>query len=114
MKTSDLIEARGAIVARMNAAHEADDSNAFEAAETELRTLDGKLARQRTIDAAERAEHGKPLTGSTDEHLSRELRQFSVSRMIAHKAGLAVDAGREIEMQVELAKRAGKAAQGFY
>ncbi len=114
MKTSDLIEARGAIVARMNAAHESDDSNAFEAAETELRTLDGKLARQRTIDAAERAEHGKPLTGSTDEHLSRELRQFSVSRMIAHKAGLAVDAGREIEMQAELAKRAGKAAQGFY
>lgn len=114
MKTADLMEQRAAIVDRMNAAHTSDDNAAFETAENELRSIDTKLSRQRTIDAAERAERGKPLNGSTDEHLSRELRQFSVSRMIAHKAGLSVDAGREIEMQAELAKRAGKAAQGFY
>lgn len=42
MKTADLMEQRAAIVDRMNAAHEKDDNAAFEAAETELRTIDGK------------------------------------------------------------------------
>lgn len=114
MKTSDLIEARAAIVARMNAAHAADDNGAFEAAEIELRAHDAKLDRQRKIDAADRADPGTVLTGKGDVHLDRELRGFSLSRMIAHKAGLPVDAGREIELQAELAKRAGKPAQGFY
>lgn len=114
MKTADLMEQRAAIVDRMNTADAADDQKAFDDADKELRALDAKLDRAKRIDAAERAEHGKPLNGTTDEHLSRELRQFSVSRMIAHKAGLGVDAGREIEMQAELAKRAGKPAQGFY
>lgn len=114
MKTSDLIEQRAAIVARMNAAHTADDNSGFETAENELRTLESKLERQRKIDAADRAEPGTPLTGTTDEHLDRELRNFSLTRIIAHKAGLGVDAGREIELQAELAKRAGKPAQGFY
>jgi HK97 family phage major capsid protein len=114
MKTADLMEQRAAIVDRMNAAHGNDDNAAFEAAETELRALDGKLDRAKKIEAAERTEQGRVLTGSTDEHLSRELRSFSLTRMLAHKAGLGVDAGREIEMQAELTKRAGKPAEGFY
>lgn len=113
MKTSDLIEARGAIVARMNAAHEADDNAAFEAAETELRALDSKLERQRKIDAADRAEAGTPING--DAKLTGEIRsRFSVSRAIAAAAGLGVDAGFEREVQAELAKRAGKPAEGLY
>lgn len=112
-KTSDLIEARGAIVARMNAAHEADDNTAFEAAETELRNLDSSLTRQRKIDAAERSETGTPLSG--DLKLDTELRtKFSVSRAIAAAAGLDVDAGFEREMQVELAKRAGRKPEGVF
>lgn len=112
-KTSDLIEARGAIVARMNAAHEADDNTAFEAAETELRNLDASLTRQRKIDAAERSETGTPLSG--DLKLDSELRtKFSVSRAIAAAAGLDVDAGFEREMQVELAKRAGRKPEGVF
>lgn len=114
MKTSDLIEQRAAIVARMNEAHGKDDNDAFTAAETELRTLDQKIERARKLDAADRAEPGKPLTGTTDEHLSRELRNFSLVKLLAHAAGLGVDAGRELELQGELAKRAGKPAQGFY
>jgi HK97 family phage major capsid protein len=112
-KTSDLIEARGAIVARMNNAHEADDNTAFEAAETELRNLDASLTRQRKIDAAERSETGTPLSG--DLQLDSELRtKFSVSRAIASAAGLDVDAGFEREMQVELAKRAGRKPEGVF
>lgn len=112
-KTSDLIEARGAIVARMNAAHEADDNAAFEAAETELRNLDAALTRQRKIDAAERSETGTPLSG--DLKLDSELRtKFSVSRAIAAAAGLDVDAGFEREMQVELTKRAGRKPEGVF
>lgn len=114
MKTSDLIEQRAAIVARMNEAHTKDDNDAFTAAETELRTLDAKLDRARRIDAADRADAGTPLNGTTDEHLSRELRSFSFQRMLAHAAGIPVDAGRELELQAELTKRAGKPAQGFY
>jgi HK97 family phage major capsid protein len=114
MKTADLLEQRAALVDRMNAAHDKDDNTAFEAAETELRTIDGKLERQRKIDAADRAAPGTPLHGTADEHLSRELRNFSLTKMLAHAAGLNVDAGREIEMQAELTKRAGKPAEGFY
>ncbi|WP_234050739.1 MULTISPECIES: phage major capsid protein [unclassified Xanthobacter] len=112
-KTSELIEQRAAIVARMNTAHEADDDATFTAAETELRALDTKLERARRIDAADRAEVGKPLHGDTV--LDRELRQFSILRAIAGAAGLqGVDWGREREMQAELAKRAGRSPEGFF
>lgn len=113
MKTSDLIEQRAGIVARMSAAHEADDNAAFETAETELRNLDAKLDRLRKIDAAERQEAGIPLSG--DSKLETELRtRFSVTRAIAHAAGLPVDAGFEREAQAELAKRAGRSPEGLF
>lgn len=112
-KTNDLIEQRAAIVARMNEAHEKDDDSAFTAAETELRTLDAKLDRARKIDAADRAEAGRPING--DAELDTEIRsKFSVSRAIAAAAGLTVDAGFEREVQAELAKRAGRPAQGIF
>lgn len=113
MKTSDLIEQRAAIVARMNEAHEADNSEAFTAAETELRAVDAKLDRARKIDAADRAEVGKPING--DAKLDSEIRsRFRVTRAIAAAAGLGVDAGFEREVQAELAKRAGRPAEGIF
>jgi len=113
MKTSDLIEQRAGIVARMNTAHEADDNAAFAAAETELAGIDAKLERARKIDALERSETGRPIHG--DAKLDSEIRsRFSVSRAVAGAAGLAVDWGFEREVQAELAKRAGRAAQGVY
>ncbi len=113
MKTADLMEQRAAIVDRMNAAHKADDDQAFGTAETDLRALDGKIERQRKIDQAERQETGKPISGDTK--LDTELRsKFSVTRAIAHAAGLDVDAGFEREMQTELAKRAGRSAEGVF
>lgn len=112
MKTSDLIEQRAGIVARMTAAHEADDNEAFNGAETELRTLDGKLDRQRKIDAADRADQGTPLNGG-DHHFTRAAQNFSIVRAMAMQAGISGhDYGLERELQPELAKRAGKAPEG--
>ena len=113
MKTSDLIEQRAAIVARMETAHEKDDNATFEAAETELRNLDAKLDRQRKIDAAERTELGTPING--DGTLDSEIRsKFKVTRALAGAAGLGVDWGFEREVQAELAKRAGRSPEGVF
>ncbi|WP_225899609.1 phage major capsid protein [Croceicoccus gelatinilyticus] len=114
-KLSDLLEQRTAAHDRMKAADAKGDDEAFKTAETEWRDLGPKIERAKAIDNAERLEAGAPVHGQgSDPALSRELRQFSIVKMMAHKAGMDVDAGREIEMQAELAKRAGKAAQGFY
>lgn len=113
MKTSDLIEQRAGIVARMNEAHGNDDNDAFTAAENELRSVDAKLDRARKIDAADRAEPGKLING--DMKLDSEIRsRFRVTRAIAAAAGLGVDAGFEREVQAELSKRAGRPAQGLF
>ena len=113
MKTSDLLEQRASLVGRMAAAHTADKGEDFTAAEAELRALDAKLARARALDAAERAEPGKPIAG--DAKLDAEIRsRFKVTRAIAHAAGLPVDAGFEREVQGELARRAGRPAQGVF
>lgn len=116
MKTADLMEQRTAIMDRMNAANTADDQAAFDDAETELRTVDTKLDRAKKIETAERTETGRVITGSNDEHLSGELRsKFSLQRAILGQiAPGTVDDGFEREMQVELAKRAGKGAEGIY
>lgn len=113
MNIADLIEQRAALVDRMSAAHSADDDAAFQAAETELRALDGKLDRAKKIEAAERSEAGRPING--DPKLDSELRsKFSLTRAIAGAAGLGVDWGFEREMQGELAKRAGRKPEGLF
>jgi HK97 family phage major capsid protein len=112
MKTNELLEQRTALLERMQSAHAGDDQNGFETAQAELKTIDDKLKRQGIIDAAERREAGTPIAG--DAKLTEELRGFSLVRAAAGAAGIAgVDWGREREMQGELAKRAGKAAQGL-
>lgn len=114
-KLHELLEQRTAAHERMKAADAANDDAAFKTAETEWRDLESKVTRAKAIDNAERLEAGEPLHGQgSDPKLSQELRNFSIVKMMAHKAGINVDAGREIEMQAELAKRAGKSAQGFY
>ncbi|MDZ4760069.1 MAG: phage major capsid protein [Alphaproteobacteria bacterium] len=113
MKLSDLIEQRAAIIVCMTQAHAADQGEAFTAAETELRALDAKIDRARKIDAADRAEPGRKIGG--DDKLDTQIRsRFSVTRAIAAAAGLGVDAGFEREVQVELAKRAGRPAEGIF
>ncbi|TCU18800.1 phage major capsid protein [Rhizobium sullae] len=113
LKLHELLEQRSATLAKMNEAHTADNNEAFTAAETELRTIDSKLERARKIDAADRAEPGKPING--DMKLDNEIRsKFRVTRAIAAAAGLGVDAGFEREIQAELSKRAGRPAEGIF
>lgn len=113
MKTSDLIEQRAAIVARMTSLHEADDDTGFATAEAELRAVEARLERARKIDAADRIATGTVING--DAKLDSEIRsRFKVTRAIAAAAGLPVDAGFEREVQSDLAKRAGRHPEGIF
>ena len=114
MKTAELQEQRAATLDRMNTAHSADDDAAFTAAETELRTLDVKLDRQRKIDAAERAKTATPLT-TRDGGEFAELRNQSLIETLRYGAGMAVTDRAKIEReQAMLAERAGGPAKGVY
>jgi len=108
------MEQRAAIVDRMTDADKADDQAAFDKAETELRTLDAKIDRQRKIDDAERRETGKPLTNSDNGEFA-ELRNQNVVETLRFGAGMAVNDRAKIEReQAMLAERAGKPAKGVY
>lgn len=110
LKLSELLEQRAAAFARMKAAQE-EGGEAFDTAETEVRAIDDKIKRARSIDDAERREAGTPING--DAKLDSEIRsRFSLGRAIAGAAGLAVDWGFEREVQLELQKRSGRAFQG--
>ena len=107
MKTADLIEERGALVARMRAAHEADKADDFTTAEAELRSLDAKLARAKAMDAMDAA------APKHDEKFSAVLSGFRLTRQLAWAAGLpGVDAGREREVDAELRRTTGRQFQG--
>jgi len=111
MKISDLLEQRSVLLSKMK--ESVDDADAFKTHSADLAKLDERITRQKQLDAADRQEVGTPIHG--DAKLAGELRnKFSAVRMIASAAGLDVDAGFEREVQPELAKRAGKKAQGFY
>lgn len=106
---AQLLEQRAAIVARMNTAHTADDGDAFSTAENELRALDAKIARARALDAADRADAGTPITGER----TPEFRNYSLARRIAAQLDPTIDAGREREIEQELARRSAQPAQGI-
>ncbi|WP_103729933.1 phage major capsid protein [Novosphingobium sp. HII-3] len=116
MKTADLMEQRAAIVDRMNAAHTSDDNTAFEAAETELRALDGKIERQKKIDAAERSETGRVLAGDRGDY--PELRNQSLRETIAYRIdphALPAETRAKVEReQAMLAERAGTKPNGMF
>ena len=108
MKTSDLIEQRGALVARMRAAHDADKAEDFTAAEAELRGLDSKIERAKALDAADMQ------APKRDERMAAELGNYSLTRALAWGAGLrGVDAGREREVDAELRSTTGRQFKGI-
>ncbi|BBC74406.1 major capsid protein [Altererythrobacter sp. B11] len=113
-KLNELLEQRAELVSAMRTADEANDQTAFDKAEGEVRALDQQIARARKVQDAERSEQATVISGGGDDRLSAELRSFSIARMIAHQIDPSIDAGREIELQAELAKRAGRVAKGFY
>jgi len=125
MKIKDLLEQRGRHVADMRKITENpegdggdlsdDQAKRFDTLKAELDGIEQKIERQEFIDGAERRMNGTTIAGSGDTHLASEIRQnFSALRAAAGAAGLPVDWGFEREVQTDLAKRAGKAADGIY
>lgn len=92
----------------------AEQETRFDALKVELETTETRIARQTTLDDAERRMAGQTITGSGDNNLDRELRSFSLVRALAGQAGIqGVDAGRERELSAEIARRAGRPFQGM-
>lgn len=109
LKLKDMLERRSAIVAEL----EKDDVSDTRVAElrAEYDALKPQISRAEVLAEAERREAGTPVHG--DAQLTQELRtKFSLGRAVAGMAGLPVEWGFEREMQVELAKRGGRSAEG--
>ena len=66
---------------------------------------------QADVDECERRMSGTPVNG--DRQLDRELRNFSLTRMIQSRLGANVDAGREREISQELERMEGRSSEGF-
>lgn len=93
-----------------------DLSDEQEARAADLQAQMAKVKRlidvQTDIDEAERRMSGTPVTGDTK--LDKEARSFSLTRAVQHMLGVKVDAGRELEISAELARREQRSTEGFF
>lgn len=121
MKLHELREARAKKVSELRAINDnanggelsAEQRQRFDAVETEVRSLDERIARESRLAEFERhAANGTPLNDNTPD-FERECRAYSLTRAIAHASGLNVDAAREMEVSQELSRRAGRASEGI-
>lgn len=80
-----------------------------------LQTEMGKVKRlidvQADVDELERRMSGTPVGG--DQKFDAELRGFSLLRAVQHQLGVRVDAGRELEISAELARRENRHSDGI-
>jgi HK97 family phage major capsid protein len=83
----------------------------FNVLKGELEALEKRIERQTLIDEAERRAQGVPLSGTPD--FERETREFSLIRAIQYQLGSRVDAGRELEVSAELARREQRSSAGI-
>ena len=118
----DLLEQRSGTVAAMreiDASPKGQGGDLSEAQAEKFDQLKGDLAavekrieRQTILDETERHMQGEPVNGGGD--FAAERRQCSLVKAIAYGMDpRAVDAGREIEVSQELAKRAGRPVEGI-
>jgi HK97 family phage major capsid protein len=124
MAMRDLLEQRAARVRAMREITENPDGEggdlsdqqvaAFDALKADLLSTEKRIERQALIDEADRRIAGVPLT-ETDDRFETECRRFSLQRAIASQIDpRATDAGREIEIGRELARRSGREPQGMF
>jgi HK97 family phage major capsid protein len=124
MKTRELLERRGRLVADMRQLTEAPSGDGgdlsaeqaakFEAMKTELQGLEKAIDRQQLIDEAERRMNGQQIAGTGDNKLDTELRKFSLRKAILSQVpGHSEDCSRERELSNEIARRSGRAFQGI-
>jgi HK97 family phage major capsid protein len=90
-----------------------EQSRKFDELKGDLASLEQRIDRQRVLDEAERRMQGETITGGADD-FGTECRAFSIQRAIASRIEPgAVDAGREVEISQELARRSGRASDGI-
>jgi len=93
-----------------------DESTKFDALRGQLTSLDSQLERAQVIADAERsmaADTNQPQRGN-DGDFETACRNFSVTKAIAQQlAPSEVDAGRELEISQELARRSGASPAGI-
>jgi HK97 family phage major capsid protein len=115
-----LREQRAKVAADLKALHDsagsgdltAEQRTRWDALRAEADALTGRIERAEALDDMERRQAGQPLGATGDARLDREFRSFNVARAVAKAAGLDVDAGRETELQQEMARRSGRASNG--
>jgi hypothetical protein len=72
-----------------------------------LDEIDSRITRQATLDDIERRGSGTPLRDNTDRDFLRSCCEFSLFRACGVAIGIqGIDAGREVEVQQELVRRA--------
>lgn len=84
----------------------------FDTLKGELAGMKKRISRQALLDEADRWAVGTPLNGTFD--FEREARNFDLLKMIQYRLGVRIDAGREIEVSDELARREGRSSDGFF
>lgn len=89
-----------------------EQSKRFDALKAELVKLDGMIERMQIVEDAERRASGAVVTG--DKQLDAEMRAFSLQKAVQHTLGVKVDAGRELEISAELARREGRSTEGIF
>ncbi len=123
MKLKELQERRATVVSEMRQIADApkgddgdlsnEQAHKFDELRQENESLEARIARQRSLEDAERNMQGTPVTGSEDRQWGQARRDYSLTRALAGAAGLNVDDGREREVQQELARRSGRNFQGI-
>ncbi len=124
MKMKDLLEARARTVAAMREIADNpegdggdlsdDQAKRFDTFKTDLDQVEKRIERQAIVDEADRRVNGQQVAGTGDARLDMEMRNFSLVRAIAARAGMDVDDGRERELSTEIQRRAGRTPQGFF
>jgi HK97 family phage major capsid protein len=85
----------------------------FEILKAELAATEKRIDKQALLDDVDRRMSGTPLTNG-DDRFETMCRGFSLVKAIAAQIEpRSVDAGREIEVSQELARRSGRAARGI-
>lgn len=115
-----LLERRAAIAGEMRTINDAagdaalndDQAKQFDKLKGELDGLEQRIARQSTLDEAERRMQGQPLG---DRHFDTEVRSVGILDVVRAQMG-ATDrnAGLARELSQEMERRSGRPAKGVY
>jgi HK97 family phage major capsid protein len=122
MKLHELLEKRAAKLGRMRAMMTALETRGgdftdgetaeYSALESEIRALNAQIKRAEDFAGLERTASATPVSGTPD--FDQACADYSLVRALAHASGLNVDAGREINVSQEIARRSGRTPQGIF